>query len=154
MELIKFDVKKFHVGDSWVYFSTDDGVVFCSRVVKEDYYDVDEYFKFDGTRLRLPKALKDSVDTVHILAEGDFDIDKRIDVKIGDGKISCRGERSIGWIESELDIKFSKEEAIEFAINPIFFSQILDKSTTMTIGEDRALFLSGSFKHLISLYQK
>ena len=151
-ELVKFSITKYCVGDNWVYFGMEDGVIFCSRVVKEQYPDTEEYFELEGVRIKLPKDLKQSVDSVLVLAEGDSDIDKKIDVEIAEGKIRCKGERDVGWIENELDIRYSKEKGIKFSINPIFFSQVLEKATTVICGEERALFRSGSFKLLVLLY--
>jgi len=153
-ELSKFEVIEYSVSNSWVCFRTEKGVFFCSRVVKGEYYDVTEDFVFDRTRMKLPKALKDVVDRAAILAAGEVDIDKRIDVRIGGGKISCRGEQETGWIETELDIKFKRDLVIRFSINPIFFSQILDKTSVMECGENRVLFWSGSFRHLVLLYME
>lgn len=151
-ELVRFKITKFYLGDSWIYFSTDDGVVFCSKVVKGEYLDFTQYFEFENVRLRLPVDLKQAVETVSVLAEGKFDIDKKISISIVDGKIKCRGEKEVGWIEKEIDIKFKREESIYFEINPIFFSEILARTNVMLCGEDKVLFRTDSFTHLISLY--
>jgi DNA polymerase III sliding clamp (beta) subunit (PCNA family) len=150
-ELLKFDVENYFVGDSWIYFGTKDGVIFCSRVRKDQYPEVDPLFEVDGIRVKLPSKLRQIVDEVSVLAEGDSVFDKKIDVEIVDGKIRCKGAKEVGWIEIEESIKFKKESGLRFSINPIFFSQVLEKTTTVICGEDRALFWSGSFKHLVLL---
>ena len=152
LELIKFEIKEYARGQSWIYFKTEDGVVFASRVIEGEYPDASEFFDFEFTRFRLPDNLKQAVEMVSIFAEGDFDIDKKIEVIVKDGKIKCKGEKEIGWAETEADIKLKSEEAIKFAINPIFFSQILDHTTTICCGKDRAMFTTKNFKHLLSLF--
>ena len=149
IELVKFEVKRFCVGEAWIYFITDEGVVFCSRIIKGDYPDWSGNFDFQGVKFQLPRGLRRSIENVSVLADGEFDIEKRIDVEIGGGKIRCRGERDIGWIENELEMEGG--EGVRFSINPLFFAKILERSTYMVHGEGRALFRTGFFRHLLSL---
>ncbi len=150
-ELIKFDVNKYCLKEDWIYFKTDDDVLFCSRVISKEYPDMLGFFEFDSTRMRLPDELNDIIDRSIILAEGDKDIDKKITVEIGNGKIKCIGEKDIGRIESEMDL-IGKKKA-EFVINPIFFNKILTIGCDIAyIGENRLMFKTDNFKHLISLY--
>lgn len=156
--LIDFDIKEYFLGESWIYFVTDDDVIFCSRIVNNEtgmsnMIEAEDYFDFDHIQLELPDELLKAIDTTSILADGEFDIDKRIDIIIENGVIKCRGEKQeIGWIEVEEKINnFKNNEKIEITINPIFLQQILKKSLIMNYGDDRALFISDNFKHLISL---
>jgi hypothetical protein len=41
---------------------------------------------------------------------------------------------------------------VSFIINPIFLREILSKTNTVKIGEDRALFQTDNFQHLVSLH--
>ncbi len=147
--LSKSEIIEYNVGESWAYFRTEDDAVFAIRLVNEEYVGVDDLFEFEGKKIELPEDLKKTVEAVSILAEGDFDIDKRIEVSIEDKKIKCRGERDIGWMENTLPIDYKGKTS--FFINPIFFSKILEKTNKMVIGEDRALFELDNFQHLISL---
>ena len=92
----------------------------------------------------------ESVDTVSILAEGEYDIDKKIHIEIDKKKMKCKGIKDIGEIEVELSMEFDKK--IQFAVNPIFLKDILNKSRKVKIGNDRILFDTGNFKHLIGLF--
>jgi len=148
--LVSFEIEKYGLKDGWVYFKTKDGILFCSRLIDSDYPDPLEFFDFKGMRVRLPEDLKEIVDNAAILAEGDFDVDKKINVRIEDGKIKCKGESDVGWIETNTKIKFKK--SAEFTINPYFFSEVLNKTDTAVIGEDKILFQSDNFKHLIALF--
>lgn len=156
--LIDFEIIEYHLGESWVYFATKDDVIFCSRIIQHDegqkkMLDSKKYFDFESVEITLPNELTKSVETSEILAHGEFDIDKQIDIVIKDDTITCRGEKEdIGWIEVEEKIKdFKADKEINMKINPIFLSQILSKSGAMKVGEDRALFTSDRFNHLISL---
>jgi len=152
-DLLKFDFVKYFLGDSWVYFSTEEGLLFCCRRVIADYPEMDKFFNIKGKRVRLPKDLKQLVDGISTIAEGDFEVDQKIKVTIGNEKIKCKAEKSIAKIKQEMDIKYRGKE-FSFFINPTFFSQILEKSTIMICGENRAEFVSGSFKHLLLFFNE
>lgn len=151
IELTKLDPTKYSLDESWIYFKDKSGVIFCSRIVKDEFPDMDDFFKIEGEEIELPDELIKTVDSVCILAEGDIDIEKRIDVKISSKKISCRGEREAGWIESDVPTKINIKDDIKFTVNPIFFSQILSHSPTMIHSENQVKFISETFEHLLCL---
>ena len=150
-ELVKFNVKEYCRSDSWIHFKTDNGVIFSSRIVNEEYPDCLPFFKLEGgSRLRMPKALKGAVDAITFFAEGENDLDKKITVSFKEDSIFCTGEGRNGWVEKKVPIKYKKDD-ISFIINPVFFSQILNSITSVTLTKEKALFKSGNFKHVIAL---
>jgi DNA polymerase III sliding clamp (beta) subunit (PCNA family) len=150
-EVIKFDVVWYYLADAWIYFSTEDGVIFCSRYGGGKFPDFSHLIALKGKKIFLPKDLSKVIETAGIMTAEDYDIDKRIEVRIKNEKIFCRGEDDTGWIEASTRIKCSQQ--ISFVINPVFFTQILDKTTVLIYNknESRLLFKSGAFKHIISI---
>jgi len=150
-EMIKFkEIESYFRNDSWIYFLTKNGVIFCSRIINEVFPDIKKEFDFEANEIILPKDFEELVANASILASGEFDIDKKIEVKVNKGKVSCKGQNDLGWIESKSDI--NTKQNFSFSINPIFLSQILKKTNIMKLGEGRILFETEKFKHLISLY--
>ena len=155
-ELITFEsesLSHYLVEENLVFFSTEDGAIFCSTRSADDFPDMLQYMEFSGSKYKLPKTVKTAVESSMVMNDAVEDIDKRIDVLIKDGKIKCKSEGDLGYIETSEKLKVGKKE-IHFGINPIFFTHILEHSTIMTVGEGRALFKSGNFKHLVSLYEE
>lgn len=149
--LVKFDVIEYCATDSWVHFQTKDAVVFSCRQIAAEFPDVEEFFEGEGSRIKLPAALRDTVERVGVMADGDIEIDRKITVCFETDKVICKGDKKgVGWIEEDIDTNY-KQAPIQFAINPGFFHQILEQSTIMKLMEGKALFTSGSFKHLIAL---
>lgn len=148
-ELVKFPVTEYVLTDTWCHFRTEDNIIFSTRILAGDYPDLSDFFEVEGKQIALPKELKDTVDSIAFMTEDKLLIDRHVDIKVEDGKISCRAEKDIGWIEKDID--FEAEDKAHFTINPNFLSQILDKATTLTIGDSAALFLSDKFRHVISL---
>lgn len=150
IELVKFKINKYIVTKSWVHFKTKDEVTFSSRILKDKFPDATKFFETEGTAVRFPKEMQSVIKVVSVLAEGDIDIDRKIQVSVGNGVITCRGEREIGWIERDIETKY-KGRAITFNINPLFLHQVLDKSAKMTVGENKALFETEKFRHVMVL---
>jgi len=152
-ELVKFDVKEFCCADSWLHFRTENGAVFTTRlVINTPFPDCLPFFSEEerGIRLRIPKEVKEDVDFLSFFAEGEHDINKKITMTFKKGMITCRGESVMGWVEKRVSVKYEKKP-ISFVINPVFFSQILENTTTVTLLKDKALFKSGRFSHLLAL---
>ena len=153
-KLINFDIVEYSLSDSWVYFKTIDRAVFCSRIIDVPYPDVSKMLStVKGIKFKLPDTIKKSIELSSIFAEGEFDTHKRIYVTLKKGEIICKGEKESGTIQTKTDIDFDKEK-INFMINPIFFLQIIDKSTTVIYSENVLLFQSGTFQHLLALYNE
>lgn len=150
LSLKGFELEKYGMKDGWIYFKDSEEVLFCSRLLELDYDNPLEYFEFEGEKIIFPEDTKSLVEKASILAEGDFDIDKKVVLKIKDGKLVCKGENDIGWIKTS--VKMESKKDMQFIINPIFFLQILDKTNSAKVGEDRILFETENFKHLVSLY--
>lgn len=151
IELTKLNPNKFVLDESWVYFKDKNDIIFCSRIVKDEFPDMSGFFKIEGEEIKLPEDLIETIDSAGILAEGDIDIEKRISVKIGGKKISCQGKRDEGWIESQLTSNVKTDQDIKFTVNPIFLSQILSYSPTMIYSGDKVKFISDKFEHLLCL---
>jgi hypothetical protein len=148
-ELVKFNIVKYYLTGTWIYFSTDIGVVFCSRRDLSIYPEIDNLLKVEGKKIILSKKIKDNVNIAAIMAEEDFNHKKGVTIDINKNKIICKGESNVGCIESFEII--DNEEDITFKIDPLFFSQILDRSTTLIYDERtlRLLFESDNFKHVL-----
>lgn len=149
LSLKGFELKKYGVKDGWIFFKDFDDVLFCSRLLELDYSDPSQYFEFEGKQIIFPEDMRMLVEKAEILSEGDFDIDKKITVKIKNNKVTCIGENDIGKIHTFA--KMIVDTNIEFIINPIFFKRILSETNSAKIKGDRIMFETENFKHLISL---
>jgi len=150
-ELVKFDIVEYALMKSWVFFSTLDGIVFCSRIVVDEYPNVSEFFEMNNAvTMKLPSEFKDSINTVYPMADGDFDIDKQIEISVTKNTLKCRSDGASGWAETSIDIH-DKVPDLTFKANPVFLSEVLEHNTTMTYEPGKLLILSGKLKHLMSL---
>lgn len=155
-ELVKYDIKSFYTDEKspWIYFFTEDKMIFCSRMIDAEYPDYVKFMEDIETKeIKLPKDTKRLITTSSILAEGEIDIDKEIEVSIVKNELRCKGQNEKGWVTGKIKIDY-KGENISFIINPMFFDKILNHTDSMYYGENRIMFKDKNFKHVISLSSK
>jgi hypothetical protein len=155
IELSKFDVVEFLLTDNWAHFKTGSGVTFSTRILKGEQLPIRSVFdQFpDSEKIVLPVGtLKEAVDAVSFIFDKEKDADFWIDVKITKGKISCRAMQDRGVVEKFIDFASYTGPEFSFRINPLFFSQVLERSVSIQLnGTESALFTSDDFSHIILL---
>lgn len=156
-ELVKYDVTKYGISDGWIHFRTEDGVTFNCRTMQGEYpYSlIKKYFVPIKDKISLPPELRDVVRNATVLAEGEVDIAKMVDITIKKGTIVCKSSKERGWMIKEVDCNY-KGKDLSFSINPVFLAQILETATTLSLvqgGEypDKAYLTSENFCHIIAL---
>jgi DNA polymerase III sliding clamp (beta) subunit (PCNA family) len=149
-ELADFPVIDLFIAESWCHFITEDDIIFSAKKVEyEKVIPLERAFtKLKGTTLTFPEVLKDKLDSMLFMVDGDSQLEKFIDIDLSKDGIICKTTSDRGWIEQEVDIDYKgKDESL--CINPIFLSQVLSKSTTAIISKDRTMLESGNFKHML-----
>lgn len=152
-ELLKFDgIQEFAKNDRWVFFKNKDGVIFASKLLDfDDYPDVDELLDFEGIKLDLPEKVKEAIGLALVMADGETEAERLIDVEIDAKSIRCKGENEIGWVSHELDVDFDIDRTIGFEINPGFFLTILNHTRNMIYIDGRAKFETPDFAHAVCI---
>lgn len=152
LELSKYKVKEYGISDNWVHFRTKDGIIFNCKSMKGDYpyKSVHALFEDDEPTITFPETLREAVNAVIILAEGDVEINKIISVEVSNGKITCKAEKERGKIEKTVSFDY-KGDDFTFIINPIFFNQILQHATGLNLYDEKAMFSSDNFWHVVAL---
>ena len=155
VELVKLPVTQYHLPPTaqMIHFITPDYVTFSCMRRTGKYLPTDKYFDITGQPLTLPLELQGAVRSVVFLSEGEVEMEKKINVEIKDGTISCSAKNETGWVVKEVPIDY-KGQTLSFQINPIFFAEMLEKSTNATIAEDRILFSTDNSRCILSLWRK
>jgi len=153
-ELLSLKIKLYLYAKSngWLFLSDEDCFyVFGMRELCVDFPDTSSFFSLKGEKITLPEKFIDNVELVSVLASGDYDFDKRINIVIKDGYIYCKTQNQIGTIKTKF--KTDNLQEINFEINPIFLKEILKNSLEFVYNNSYIMFISNNYKHVISLYQ-
>jgi DNA polymerase III sliding clamp (beta) subunit (PCNA family) len=156
-DLVKYDVTRYGLSDGWVHFQTEEGVIFNCRTMKGEYpFDrVNVFFKKMSDEIKVPAELKTIMKNAVVLAAGEVDIAKMVEVTIDKGKITCKSEKERGWMIKEVDCRY-KGKKLVFYVNPIFMAQVLESATTLALVQgkehpDKAYFTQDNYQHIIAL---
>ncbi len=137
--------------DNWMHFRTKDKMTFSVKKVLDKFTDIQKFFEnASGDNIELPEKLVEILKSISFLAEGDMDLHRIVTVTLSKGKLLCKAKKEIGWIEKKINCEY-KGKNREFMINPIFLSEILNRTNTMKLSETAALFKTDNFQHMILL---
>ena len=155
VHLIKYDVKEYCLVHSWIHFRGE-GIVFSSRLLEEEFpQKAKEFFPKEdeiGEGFELPKTLLDLLDKALVLLIDDFLLDKKVTLTFQEDEILCEASKpNLGWFRESVPLKNGPKESVVIEANPIFLKEVAKHATKVFILENKLLFISGNFKHLISL---
>lgn len=167
-ELVKFKIVGYNINveEGWAHFLTEDQAIFSCRIVDGDYEDFSDHFdSFRGTKFKAPSSteFRQVLKDVSPLCKGEDDLSKYVEITLKPGKdtedskktveVTVFAEKETGHFKTTIEVEIEREigEEIMFRINPIFFGQILSKTSHMAVDEGLALFKTKHFEHLVSL---
>jgi hypothetical protein len=150
--LVSHKPKKVHASGSWIHFKNEKDMTFSCRTMGAESWPegIKGVMKGKGEKLPFPKDIKEIILRAESLVDPASAVtEKLIDFKIEKKSITCRGEGPAGWVEEKAKIDYDGNK-LEFKVNPLFFSQILDENQEVMIGERALLFKGKNFTHAIS----
>ena len=150
-QLLKYDVTHYLVDDDWGHFKTAD-VIFSCRVLVEEYPDVDHLFDIEGQELVFPKKIIEAIQRAEVFAKTDISDDDLIQVIIGGGKLTIKGEDNLGWYKEKM--KIDSDIEIAFYTNPKFLVDMfktMKKCIVDTSENSRMKFVSDNWEHFLSI---
>lgn len=146
-ELIKYNPIKYCRTKSWIHFTNENNILFSCRAIDGTFPSTDRFFEVEGTKIRLPKNLKEIIDRSSIMTDEDEDL---ITLFFSNGKLICKGSGTNGSYEEESKIIY-KGPDIKITVNPIFLSQILPLIKSVILGDNRLLFEGDGFSHVLAI---
>ncbi len=148
--LLRYNISHMALDDAWIHFADDEtGLVFSARKIIADLMQPDQYFEVEGQLVKLPDLAK-TLDRAKIMVEGDSELDLTIRLELHPGKLICRGQKEIGWVEEQVDLEYEGPRHV-MLVNPLFLADILARTTEMVVNENMCLFWGENFRHVMML---
>jgi len=138
---------------AWIHFRNADGVIFSSRVIEGTYPQEGVWglFTQKGDSIVIPEGLKESLDRAKIFSQQLTGVDDLIQIRVyKSGKLTCRGEGALGWVEEEFKVDYKKKD-FEVKVSPEALIEILSHVNEMKVSDDKLYFGGEKFEHVISL---
>lgn len=146
--LSSFKLTKYAITDACAHYMDDTEVVFTHRLISEEYPQVEEHLKIEGSELELPKNLAGALGRAQAISSGEDE--SKVTISVGKKVIRIRGEAAGAWVEEPVDSSY-KGEDLQFECSPEHLIQILDYSTMAIVGENALLFSGPDFRHSVCL---
>lgn len=154
-ELIRYDVKEIAEGQGWIHFKTDDGTVFSSRILTDEFPDISQYLEFDSVEFDFPKKTAQILERAQVFSRSDFstgDISV-ITVEMKENQVRITAENEHGWFEETARTKYDGKP-IKFTMGVQFLINLFSRLQTCVIGEDRVKFTGDNWMHVIAMVEK
>jgi len=147
--LISYDVDQYKLVDGAIYFKGKNDALFIVRMGNLPFPAYESYMEGDGIELEFPEAMRSMVDTASVTVDGKIEVDKNVRIEISQGVIKVHSENEVGKIIVEEKIDSDVEASI--LINPLFLSTILGITRKIILCENRILFKTDKFRHVVAL---
>jgi DNA polymerase III sliding clamp (beta) subunit (PCNA family) len=147
--LSRYNLTHIALDPSWVHFMNEEtGVMFSCLLKAGQPMEVAKHFEVEGQVVHLPDELADALDRTKIMVEGDSILDLKIRLQLESGKLICRGEKAIGWVEEEMAIDY-QGEPVTMLVNPLFLADILGRTREMMVSDKVCMFWGENFRHVM-----
>lgn len=149
-ELIKYNAKQYALGNGWLHFKTDDGVVLSVRTTGMTYPDVNKFLDFDGIRVRLPKNTNEALDEVFVFSYNEMLNDHRIFMIFDNNTVKFKATGKNGFAEAEGITRYSGEPRT-IIVNPIFLKDMYKLEKTIIVTGNCLCIDNEKIKHITLL---
>jgi DNA polymerase III sliding clamp (beta) subunit (PCNA family) len=147
--LARYNPTHLALDPAWAHFLDEKtGVMFSCHLKAGEPMDVAKFFEVEGQVVTLPEELADALERTKIMVEGDSILDLKINLRLESGRLICRGDKNIGWVEEDLTIKY-QGEPVSMMVNPLFLADILGRTREMMVTPQVCMFWGDNFRHLM-----
>jgi len=150
-EINKQEVNSIASSDGWIHFKTKKGAILSSRLIDEDYIDLEQYVPTQsGKPIVFPTQIKDLLDKGEIFSQNEISTEKLIKIRLKDGKLDIMSQNSTGKYRGWKKVKYFGPD-LTFEINPDFLRDILSLSHKVSIVDNTLMFEEEDAVHVINL---
>ena len=150
--LTTMDVSHMSESKDWVHFKNDSGLVIsCRRYSNiEDFYPLDKILEPMGTKLTMPKGIKDAIETSDIFVGEGPGEDGRVHIKLKANKIYVKGKCLDG---ENVEMRRSKYKGkdLSFVITARLLLEFTEKFQTCLVSSKKLCVKDGNFLYATSI---
>lgn len=143
-QVANLGVTHFSETESWLHFKNDTGLVLSVRRYlggPEEFPDLREAVRSEGTVAVLPKGLVDAADKANIFS-GEMGDNNRVLVELTPGRLKIEGRGVTGWYRETKAVKW-EGEGVTFLISPQLLGDLVKRHTEIKVGEGKLIVNGG-----------
>ena len=147
--IVSLDMVEMSVTNSWIHFKNSSGMILSCRLYIEDFHDLSKIMDVTGTKINLPKGLKDAVSRSEIFSV-DNPEDNHVKVKLYHGRVKVIGRGPAGYYTEIKKVKYNGDE-FEFTISPKLLIALVQRHNECEVSTKRLKVDGGKFIYIVSL---
>lgn len=128
---------EFGETDSWMHFRNPSGLVLSCRRFLEEFPDLTEVLKVEGTQATLPKGLAEEADKANVFSSENSE-HKLVLIQLRPGKLRIRGQGVSGWYEARSKAVYTGEP-MQFMISPQLLIDLVKRHSECVVSPERLL---------------
>lgn len=129
--------------DTWVHFRNAAGLVYSCLRYDDEYPDVGDALKVEGTKTHFPKTLQDSIDRAELFSREKSD-DNQVEVALLPGKLRIKGVGSSGGYDETREVAYDGER-MKFLIAPRMLAEIVRDHNEIYLAPGKIVVDGGAF---------
>lgn len=149
-KLSQYSPSHFGFSPNWIQFKNKDGVRYAVRIVDGEYPDLDKFTEVEGEEVEFPPEMENALDWAAVIVDSSIKFTQKIDVSIGKGQCTVKGEGPEGWAEQSVRMKYSGKPII-FQAHPQMLKEMVKLARKITIGDKSVKIEAEDFVHIVSL---
>jgi DNA polymerase III sliding clamp (beta) subunit (PCNA family) len=135
--------------DSWLHFKNPDGLILSCRKYIEDFPDLAGLLEVSGTKVKLPKGLKEAIERAEVFSVENAD-DNVVKIDLTEGKVRIKSEGVSGWFSETKKIRYNGKP-LSFMISPKLLSTITKDHNECVVTKNRLMIDGGAFTYVTCL---
>lgn len=133
----------------WIHFKTTSKHVVSVCCSKGKYPNLTPLLKLNNPRkVVLPANLADILSRAEVMQESS--LDSRVQITIANGRLTLKAQKDAGWFKEDKRVSY-KGPALKFQVHPKFLMDVLEKTRSVKIADNRMALEAKDVKFLVCL---
>lgn len=129
--------------EAWIHFRNASGLVMSCRKYAEEYPDLTELLKVKGSKMILPKKLKEAAERAEIASSEKSD-ENYITVQLKPGKLRVKGEGVTSRYKEPMKTSYDGPP-LKFSISPKILIELVTRHNECVVSQNRLLVNGGAW---------
>jgi hypothetical protein len=104
----------------------------------------------DGEKIELPKNLSEMIERAEVMNAGGYE--NEVVIQLTEGELEITSQKEGGWYKEKKRVKYAGREML-FHVNPLFLTEVLEKTHTVTCNAKRMKITLDNIVFLVGLKQ-
>lgn len=151
-EINKIEPTQVAQTDGWLHFRNPGGTELSCRILEDKFPETDRLFDVEGEKIIFPKSMIEILDKAMVFTKNDENMEEEMEIHFKDNVLLVHGKNQYGWFKEKAKVKHEGQGG-RFWISPVLLQNILKRSSTGILGEEKIKFDGEGWEYVAVLKQ-